>query len=649
MNGENDQRPHLILQGITETDRFTSPRQIVPSPVVPNRDRPQHAASLRHALEDVQVAANTARQAQEVLGLDDDLGLRVEFEGFPDVELAFESLARERMGIELLNVRREGQRTLATVFVPDGRLTHFEKLIREYAEERKSRSGRRQDHRDLINAIQSIRVASLRALWTDDADAFPTSEDEILWWEVWLPIRGNREATMASLVGLAEAQGLRVAPGKVLFPERTVLLLQASTAQLRQSMMTLNSIAELRRAKETAGFFDALPPGEQSAWVDGLLRRTEFPGAGTAVPHICVLDTGINRGHPLLADAIEASDVHVVEPAWGIDDVEGHGSGMAGLALYGDLSLVLAETQPVRIGHRLESVKLLPHDGGNAGDPAHHGYLTVEATARPEITAPVRPRVFSMAITARDHRDRGRPSAWSAAIDRLASDADNQGETPRLFVISAGNVDDPNAWMTYPDSNASDGIHDPGQAWNALTVGAYTNLVDITEADAGGYQAIASQGDLSPFSTTSRTWSRAWPLKPDVVFEGGNAGKDGLGAAWTPSLSLLTTNNRQQERLLTTSNATSAATALAARMVAQVMAAYPDLWPETVRALLVHSADWTDAMRTIFLPVDQPATKAQIENLVRHCGFGVPNLDQALWSASDSLTLIVQDVSVSPW
>src|SRR5690606_34915819 len=110
------------------------------------------------------------------------------------------------------------------------------------------------------------------------------------------------------------------------------------------------------------------------------------------------------------------------------------------------------------------------------------------------------------AVTAKDNRDRGRPSAWSAAIDRLAADAEGQGASPRLFVLSAGNVRDPNAWVEYPDSNTSDAIHDPAQAWNALTVGASTDLINITEPGTEHYQPIAPEGGLSPFSTTSQTW-----------------------------------------------------------------------------------------------------------------------------------------------
>ena len=210
------------------------------------------------------------------------------------------------------------------------------------------------------------------------------------------------------------------------------------------------------------------------------------------------------------------------------------------------------------------------------------------------------------------------------------------------MVVSAGNIDDNNAWSRYPDSNDTDSVHDPAQAWNALTVGAYTDLVRITETDASGYTPIASKGGLSPFSTTSLTWQQHWPLKPDVVLEGGNAAKDSLGAVWMPSLSLLTTHHQTADRLFTTANATSAATALASRMAAQIMAEYR-VWPETVRALIVHSAEWTNAMKCASLPQTGTSSKHAYQHMIRRCGFGVPNLDRALWSVANSLTMVVQE------
>jgi hypothetical protein len=210
--------------------------------------------------------------------------------------------------------------------------------------------------------------------------------------------------------------------------------------------------------------------------------------------------------------------------------------------------------------------------------------------------------------------------------------------------LCAGNTEDAQSWNTYPASLSTSGIRDPGQAWNALTVGAFTEKVLITEEDAQGYTAVAPSGGLSPYTRTSATWNSAWPLKPEVVFEGGNVGKDARGATWMTSLQLLTTNNLHLERPFATTNATSAASALGARMAGQLMAAYPNLRAETVRALIVHSAEWTEAMRSAYLPANRHATKSDHVNLIRHCGWGAPNLDRALWSAGNSLTLVVEDV-----
>lgn len=639
---KGQQKPHFILDHLATSTPFRTRSGGGGGKVIPERDRQTHGNALLHQIRALVPQFEQAHAEQQQGGLESGFSLRVEFESFPDIELAFERLARERSGIELLNVQYEDNRTLATILVPEGKLEAFEKLIVAYLDESKDGKFGPKNHA-LLNAIAGIRAATLKSLWTDDPAEFPASDDEVLWWEVWLPVLGDRLATTAQFRQLAQGLDLRLVEGELQFPERTVLLVRGSAGAMKHSMMALNSIAELRRAKETAEFFDELPPSEQPAWLDELLARATFPVASADVPHVCVVDTGVNHGHPLLAPALDEDDLHTVEPGWGVNDGEGHGTEMAGLALVGNLTEALASNQPLAIDHRLESVKLLPHDGGNEGDARLHGYLTAEAVARPEITAPERSRVFSMAITARDNRDRGRPSAWSAVIDRLASDAEGQGQTRRLIILSAGNVSDINALAEYPASNSTDGIHDPAQAWNALTVGAATELVNITEPDAIGYQPVAPLGGLSPFSTTSQTWESHCPLKPDVVFEGGNAAKDARGAIAMPSLSLLTTNAAMNQRLFTTANATSAASALAARMAAQLMAIYPVLWPESIRALIVHSARWTDAMRKTFLPTRGNISKADMANLVRHCGFGMPNLERAMWSVDNSLTLICED------
>ena len=608
-------------------------------PSVPVLPRQQHGASLRGQIDNLKPVATQAAQDQQDLQLESGLGLQIQFTSQPDVELAFESLANETKKIELLSVRHEGNQTIANVFVPDGGLAHFEKYISDYLEEKKDIRGQARDHRKLLDAIDSIRAAEVRALWTDDPNLLPTDLTDAFWWEVWLPVRGQRQAVVEDFKKLAHLAECVVSDKQVNFPERTVLLMYGSQQQLSQSVMTLNCVAELRYAKETAEFFDGMSVDEQREWTDDLQRRAQFPPSDDTAPRVCLLDSGVTRAHPLLAPLMDEGDLHTVEPAWGVNDEADHGTGLAGLAAYGDLTDALSSADPISVPNRLESVKLVPAEGANEGDARHHAYLFTEGVARPEISAPNRLRVFTSAVTASDYRDRGRPSSWSAAVDGLAADTDGAGDSPRLFVLSAGNTRDSNAWTGYPNSLSTNLVHDPGQAWNAITVGACTDKTN-TEGHPS-LHPVAEVGGLSPFTTTTSTWDRAWPLKPEVVLEGGNVAKDNFGAVGMVSLNLLTTHNQPLDRLFTTSNATSAASALCAGMAAQIMAAYPHLRPETVRALLVHSAQWSDTMRAMFLPAEPK--KDDYVHLIRHCGWGTPDLNRALWSAGDSLTLLVED------
>ena len=608
-------------------------------PSVPVLPRQQHGASLRGQIDNLKPVATQAAQDQQDLQLESGLGLQIQFTSQPDVELAFESLANETKKIELLSVRHEGNQTIANVFVPDGGLAHFEKYISDYLEEKKDIRGQARDHRKLLDAIDSIRAAEVRALWTDDPNLLPTDLTDAFWWEVWLPVRGQRQAVVEDFKKLAHLAECVVSDKQVNFPERTVLLMYGSQQQLSQSVMTLNCVAELRYAKETAEFFDGMSVDEQREWTDDLQRRAQFPPSDDTAPRVCLLDSGVTRAHPLLTPLMDEGDLHTVEPAWGVNDEADHGTGLAGLAAYGDLTDALSSADPISVPHRLESVKLVPAEGANEGDARHHAYLFTEGVARPEISAPNRLRVFTSAVTASDYRDRGRPSSWSAAVDGLAADTDGAGDSPRLFVLSAGNTRDSNAWTGYPNSLSTNLVHDPGQAWNAITVGACTDKTN-TEGHPS-LHPVAEVGGLSPFTTTTSTWDRAWPLKPEVVLEGGNVAKDNFGAVGMVSLNLLTTHNQPLDRLFTTSNATSAASALCAGMAAQIMAAYPHLRPETVRALLVHSAQWSDTMRAMFLPAEPK--KDDYVHLIRHCGWGTPDLNRALWSAGDSLTLLVED------
>lgn len=636
-----DVRPHLYLGRTGKAEPFTSPSTGAGSkPDIPARNRQQHGTALVGQLNQVAERQEAVRAEAESYELESAIGIQVEFESFPGIELAVESLADARQKIELLNVTHRDNKTFATIFVPEGKLGVIESKLQAYMEEKKDKAGRARDNRVLIDAIQAFRAAALEALWTDDQDQLPQDPGEVFWWEVWLPVRGERQAVIHDFRILSEAAGILVSDQMLEFPERSVLLAKGSKQQFAGSGLLLNSVSELRKSKETAAFFDELTPEIQQEWAAKLKSRLVQPQDPNLTPYVCVLDTGLSAGHMLLEPFIDAADIHTLDDDWSVADDHGHGTGMAGLAAWGDLVDPMKDVSTVEVRHRIESVKVLRHGHDNEGK--HLGIVTADGVSMPEIENPQRTRVFAMALSATDTRDRGRPSAWSAAVDSLSVDYLGEGQMPRLFAISAGNSGDSLTEMAeYPDYNLVQDIHDPGQAWNALTVGAYTEKTIITEKDCVGYSALAPAGGLSPFSTTSVTWANTAPIKPEVVFEGGNVGKDDLGCASIPSLSLLTAHHKPVDRLFSTFCATSAATALAGRFAANIYAQYPSIWPETARALIVHSAQWTDAMKQQF--VHGGSRRQQAQHRVRCVGFGVPDLERALWSAKNSLALIVED------
>jgi hypothetical protein len=130
------------------------------------------------------------------------------------------------------------------------------------------------------------------------------------------------------------------------------------------------------------------------------------------------------------------------------------------------------------------------------------------------------------------------------------------------------------------------------------------------------------------------------------VLEGGNLLLDNFPPALTSGdLSLLTTHHNVAARSFTTFEGTSAATALAAHMTAGLWSDHPELWPETVRALLVASARWTPAMLS-HLPANP--SKGDYDRLFCRYGYGVPDLVRAGRSATDLVTMIIED-EITPY
>lgn len=653
-------RPHLLVP----SDRV-HPEEYTPyggggeGSGIPTQPRARHGATLKDALDEaVEEGEQRRGDAAAALDLGEAEGIFLSFEAFPELDLALESLEnrRQRRPAELVAVRtaeRDGARVqLATVYMPEGVIGGLITKIEQYLTEDTPKGQPR--HRNLVDRIADIRLATIEALWTEELVPFP-ERGTVVWWEVWLRRGDPRdEAAVVRFLAFAGAVQLEVSDRRLAFPDRTVLLVRGSAQQLASSIDVLDDMAELRAPRQLGEFFDRMAPAEQAEWIDDLVARTRV--AGPDAPAVCVLDTGVRRAHPLLAPSLEPQDVHTVFPDGQTADHTGHGTEMSGLGLYGErLGDHLADAGQLVLHHRLESVRVLPpHPQQN--DPELYGAITAQAVSRAEIAAPERQRAVALAITAdppaTGNYPAGQPTSWSSALDALAAgrgvittaegitllDEGDAGAT-RLIVTAAGNVDQEHWHRAHLARSDLDAVMDPAQAWNALTVGAATNLVD--PGGHTGYSPVAPAGELSPHSRTSVAFQRQWPIKPDICMEGGNVAVGPDEHYDTPtSMQLLTTNGSPgTTRLLSVSNATSAATAQAARIAALVWAEYPQLWPETVRALLVHGAQWTPQMLRHFAGAQ---TKGAGESLVRRYGMGVPTPDRVLRSASNEVALVAE-------
>ncbi|MCT1903530.1 S8 family peptidase [Oceanobacillus sojae] len=635
------EKKNIFLQNTKNALEYSSPRRPIGTnfPVRPNVRT--HGEFIQQRIKNSYERSADQKRAAAIKYKN---GTYLEFSSESGYDLALKSLENIRQGIRILNVREDLEKkiTKATVYVPGGKEKYFVKKIEEYIE--KTTDKGKPKNNDLISSIEDISLALLDAFWIGKVSDMPV--DNARWCEVWLRFdakkteeltNDNKMKAIKQLTDCCEALNISLNESEIVFPERIVKLIYVNKTQLRELITICDYIAEFRRSPEQLNFFEELSGSEQQEWITDLLKRTNFDIDKTT---ICLLDTGLNSKHPLISPTVKSENViQAVEGHWGSDDHAGHGTEMAGIAIYNDLKEKLVGDDLITINHGIESVKILPQDESN--DPTLYGEITMNAVYLSEIENPDALRTICMAVTSPDYNtDDGSPTSWSAAIDKITSGADGDGNR-RLFFVSGGNVHPIElTTIPYPKANITHSVENPGQSWNAITVGAYCNDIDVSSAVYKGFHPVADVGELSPYSSTSKMWNNKWPVKPEILLNGGNMVTNESDYDSCDDLALLTTSKDVLSKPLSTIWGTSSATAQASWMASQIYNEYPDIWPETVRGLLIHSASWTEKMIEQFCQEDKK-TKGR-RQLLRTCGYGIPNLNKALECANNSVNLIIQ-------
>jgi hypothetical protein len=280
----------------------------------------------------------------------------------------------------------------AVIWVADGARAEFMELFRAYMEDL-NRWGN-PENRALVANMGAIRSATLRDLWQSDGEP-PTHGSH--WWELWLQ---PSDLAPVDLRQYAETFGLVMSDNIMLLRDRTIAWVKGTWESLLPLPFTRVPLTEVRKPEFVDTIAD-LSRDEQTEYAEDLSSRI-LP-ASVDAPAVCHLDTGVRRTHLGLRESLSETDVHSVVPGT-TDDLNGHGTSMAGLALFGAMDGLLLDSSSIRLAHRLESVKILPDHGAR---PRFLGSRDSASRGDPR-------GCFAQAARILHARNRAAGSSWSA-------------------------------------------------------------------------------------------------------------------------------------------------------------------------------------------------------------------------------------------
>lgn len=355
-------------------------------------------------------------------------------------------------------------------------------------------------------------------------------------------------------------------------------------------------------------------------------------------PKVCIIDSGFQSGHRLLASAIDVANSRSYLP---IDNSTadkvvggGHGTRVAGAVLYPN---GVPRSGTVQAVAWLQNARVL--DEHNV-----MGKLFPAGLIR-KIVSDYRPtgtRIFNMSIQTLGPCRTSHMSSWAAEIDQRSFDNDV------LFIVSAGNIwkDDWHstrlgvsqhiaAGRNYPDYLREDSsrVGNPAQSCQALTVGSvcYDQIVTTT------HKSFGTRDQPSAFS---RTGLGMWGMiKPDVVEYGGDyvqtAANTFVSNIPEANPELVTSTLGGHPPVSRTNVGTSFAAPKVAHIAAALAAALPGKSTLLYRALIVQSAQWP-----IALEADTQENKLFH---FRTLGYGIPSVERALENSEARITFINEE------
>lgn len=599
--------PHLALQREAPVNE-KRPGTYMP-PKAPNDVR-GHGRGLLQKLSNAK-----EQSASDVGGFDDRRLFRFSvLKGFNPDDL-------RKISTEIEFVSQEDE-TVVIGFASNAALAQFEARLSTMA------SGGDVTNKQVIYALQSIDgwSAEDRKGWALKKQGFPESDEFLMDVELW-PLEDNhhgRDQEWVKFEKWLKQQNIE------------------KKDQVKQPGLTLyrvlcnpNQAEQLLRHRDVRSV--DLPPSfglVRSIVFQDVQNFPEITDPGEKTPGVVVLDSGLATGHPLLGAAV--GDAQSFLPGEGAHDENGHGTHVAGLALYGDFE------RHLRAGAfiptlRLFSGRILDKDNNATGFVENH----IEEAVR-HFVEQHSCRIFNLSLgDANKPYLGGHLKGLSVTLDTLSR------ELHVLFVVSAGNhrigEESPDGleWRdNYPNYLLGDAwrIVEPAPALNVLTVGSLARYNQSWNSQTHKHDPsevpIAQPEQPSPF--TRGGYSVDGAIKPELLAHGGNWAINTLAShallERAAGLGVVSTNlHFVNGHPFAVDIGTSMAAPQVTHLAASILCEHPDANGNYIRALLCLNAVMPEPCQEL---VNQNKTFRSV------CGYGQVNEASLHRSLENAVTLI---------
>ncbi len=375
---------------------------------------------------------------------------------------------------------------------------------------------------------------------------------------------------------------------------------------------------------------------------------------------IVVVDSGIQPGHPLLSSTIGEAEVFLSnsqKATGGEIDRSGHGTGVSGIAAYGDIEKCILSKE-FRSSASIFSARIL--DDKDEYDE----YLLLENQLEEVVNYftknyPKICHVFNLSIGNCDsiYNSGDKQFRLAAKLDEIAY---RYQDYDLVFVVSAGNAkpfssEEGERYLTdYPkyilDSKSR--IIDPATSAIAITVGSLSlGRGSINNPNDAQVNSVAKiRGYPSPFTRTG--FGVDGMIKPDVVAYGGDFVIDGnrIMGDVNAAVSVITLSlSNISGKLFTISSGTSLAAPYISNLAAQLFNKYPKASSNLIRALIANSASLPSQIPNEFQigsGLSEKDKTAQMAKRLSVYGYGQPNLERAMYSMENDVVLVCDRVEM---